>query len=113
MFGKCHQVSGDRIYATNENRRFCTENEIFNSFDPKGRKPDKEILKLKAAFNKDRSTRLEGSFGNQKNHYGLRKVKARSSLNEKVWIFFGVFTANAVFIAKKKSSKKDPAAVAA
>lgn len=113
MFGKCHQVSGDRIYATNENRRFCTENQIFNSFDPKGRKPEKEVLQLKAALNKDRATRLEGSFGNQKNHYGLRKVKARSGPNEKVWIFFGVFTANAVFMAKKKSSEKDPTAVAA
>ena len=113
MFGRCHQVSGDRIYATNENRRFCTKNKIFNSFDPKGRKPGKAILKLKAALSKDRATRLEGSFGNQKNHYGLRKVKARSGLNEKVWIFFGVFTANAVFIAKKKSRRKHPAAIAA
>lgn len=102
-FGDCNQVSGDRIYATNENRRFCAKYQIFHSFDAKGRKPEKSIRQLKAALNKDRATRLEGSFGNQKNHYGLDKVKARSSLNEKVWIFFGVLTANAVFVAKKRS----------
>jgi hypothetical protein len=104
VFGKCHQVSGDRIYATNENRRFCAKNGIFHSFEAKGRRPDKAVLHLKAALNKDRATRLEGSFGNQKNHYGLQKVKARSSLNEKVWVFFGVFTANAVFVAKKRGT---------
>jgi len=105
IFGKCHQVSGDRIYATNENRRFCAANHIFHSFDPKGRKPEKEVMQLKAEMNKDRATRLEGSFGNQKNHYGLQKVRARNGPNEKVWVFFGVFTANAVFVSKKRGKK--------
>ena len=104
-FGKCHQLSADRIYATNENRRFCAANQIFHSFDPKGRKPEKEVMQLKAALNKDRATRLEGSFGNQKNHYGLQKVRARNGPNEKVWVFFGVFTANAVFISKKRDKR--------
>lgn len=107
IFGKCHQISGDRIYATKENRRFCAANQIFHSFDPKGRKPEKGIIQLKAALNKDRATRLEGSFGNQKNHYGLQKVRARNGPNEKVWVFFGVFTANAVFVSKKKGKKTD------
>jgi len=107
MFGKCHQVSADRIYATNENRRFCAANQLFHSFDPKGKKPEKQVIQLKAALNKDRATRLEGSFGNQKNHYGLQKVRARNGPNEKVWVFFGVFTANAVFVSKKKDKKAD------
>ena len=107
-FGKCHQVSADRIYATNENRRFCAANHIFHSFDPKGRKPEKQVMQLKAALNKDRATRLEGSFGNQKNHYLLQKVRARNGPNEKVWVFFGVFTANAVFISKKRDKKIGP-----
>lgn len=104
-FGECHQVSGDRIYATNENRRFCAANRIFHSFEPKGKKPGKAIRQLKAALNKDRATRLEGSFGNQKNHYGLQKVRARNGPNEKVWIFFGVFTTNAILISKKRDGK--------
>jgi len=58
IFGKCHQVSGDRIYATNENRRFCAANQIFHSFDPKGRKPEKEVIQLKAALNKDGIPRI-------------------------------------------------------
>jgi len=107
-FGKCHQVSADKIYATNENRRFCAANYIFHSFDPKGRKPEKEVIQLKAALNKDRATQLEGSFGNQKNHYGLQKVRARNGPNEKVWVFFGVFTANAVFISKKRDKRVGP-----
>lgn len=60
---------------------------------------------FKAALNKDRATRLEGSFGNQKNHYGLQKVRARNGPNEKVWIFFGVFTTNAILISKKRDGK--------
>jgi len=105
-FGKCHQVSGDRIYATNENRRFCAANHIFHSFDPKGKKPEKEVIQLKSAMNKDRAIRLEGSFGNQKNHYLLQKVRARNGPNEKVWVFFGVFTANAVFVSKKRGKSE-------
>ena len=28
MFGKCTHISADRIYATNENRKYCTKNKI-------------------------------------------------------------------------------------
>ncbi len=43
---------------------------------------------------KDRDTRMEGSFGTEKNHYGLRRIMARTEATEKLWIFFGVHTAN-------------------
>lgn len=107
MFGECRQASADRIYATNENRRFCAKHHIFHNFEPKGPKPKdqqwaKEQQKLKDALNKDRATRLEGSFGNHKNHYSLGKVKARNEANERVWIYFGVFTANAVQVANQR-----------
>ncbi|MEM0940591.1 MAG: hypothetical protein AAGI25_12500, partial [Bacteroidota bacterium] len=52
---------------------------------------------------KTRSTRLEGSFGHEKNHYGLRKVKALSQSTENVWVFFGIMTANAVWLSKPKA----------
>ena len=106
MFGQCHQLSADGIYPTNENRRFCTAQSIFTGFVAKGRKPEKSIRDLKAELNKDRATRLEGSFGNEKNHYGLGKVKARTEQTEIAWIYFGVFTANAVLIAKRKAKEK-------
>jgi hypothetical protein len=44
---------------------------------------------------------MEGSFGTEKEHYGLQKIKARTEKNEILWIFFGVHTANAVLIAKR------------
>ncbi|MEM9830369.1 MAG: transposase [Bacteroidota bacterium] len=111
LFGECRQASADRIYATNENRRFCRKHSIFHNFDPKGPRPKdqrwaKEQQRLKDALNKDRATRLEGSFGNHKNHYGLGKVKARNEANERVWIYFGVFTANAVQMANQPATQR-------
>lgn len=111
MFGQCSQVSADRIYATNENRRFSTKHHIFTNFDPKGRslqddQQRKQQRRLKDALNKDRATRLEGSFGNHKNHYGLGKIKSRNEANEQIWIYFGVFTANAVQVAKQQRQKQ-------
>jgi hypothetical protein len=44
---------------------------------------------------------MEGSFGTEKEYYGLQKIKARTQKNEELWIFFGVHTANAIRIAKK------------
>jgi hypothetical protein len=44
---------------------------------------------------------MEGSFGTEKEYYGLKKIKARTQKNEELWIFFGVHTANAVRIAKR------------
>ncbi len=45
---------------------------------------------------------MEGAFGTHKNHYSLDKIKARTQKNEILWIFFGIHTANAVEIAKRK-----------
>jgi len=56
---------------------------------------------------------LEGSFGNEKNHYGLRKVKALSEGTEKVWVFFGIMTANALQMSKRKIKIPDKELVAA
>jgi len=44
---------------------------------------------------------MEGSFGTEKEYYGLTRIKARTEENEILWIFFGVHTANAVRIAKR------------
>ena len=42
---------------------------------------------------------MEGSFGTQKEHYGLRRVKARTKLTEILYIFFGIHTVNVVQLA--------------
>ncbi len=48
-----------------------------------------------------RETAMEGSFGIQKEHYGLRRVKARAKRTEILYIFFGIHTANVVQLADR------------
>lgn len=103
LFGKCSHLAGDAIYATNENRRFVTNGKIVTNFVRKGRgKDDKSTKQIKALLNKERSTRLEGSFGNEKEQYSLRKIKARIPETELVWLYFGIMTANCVLISKRR-----------
>jgi len=105
-FGACAHFGGDKIYANNPNRTFCTQQNIQTCFIPKGRKSKnyQEKDQLRKLIAKERATRLEGSFGTIKNHYHLRKVKARTKLTEMVWIYFGQLTANAVMMAKRINS---------
>ena len=56
---------------------------------------------MRAELNRNRSTVLEGSFGNEKNHYELAKVNARNEYTEKCWIFFGILAANASIISQR------------
>ncbi len=108
-FGECKMISGDKIYATNENRTFLSKENIQHNFIAKGRKKKYEEQKevLRNELNKERATRLEGSFGNEKNHYSLRKIKARIKETEIIWIFFGVFTANCINISKRDNKTKN------
>lgn len=107
-FGTCRQVGVDAIYGTNENRKWMKNKNIFHSCVPKGgasvHKEQEKILRKE--LGKERSTVLEGSFGNVKNHYGLAKIKARTEATEIAWIFFGVMCANAVKIAKRRYKKE-------
>lgn len=100
-FGKLSQLGADRIYATNENRRYCNKLRIANSFVAKGNEGKLATQKqqMRSALSVVRATVLEGSFGNEKNHYLLNKVKARTQNTERVWIFFAMMTANASIIS--------------
>jgi transposase, IS5 family len=107
MFVECTHWSADAIYATNKNRRFTTSDNILTNFVPKGRsKNDPQEKVVKDILNKVRSTVLEGSFGTEKNYYGLAKVKARTKQTEKLYIYFSVMTANAVKISQRIVNKK-------
>jgi hypothetical protein len=101
-------LAADRIYATNHNRKYCSSRNITTSFIRKGRagKDEAQCQQLRNLLNKERSTRLEGSFGTEKEHYSLRKVKARTKLTEIVWIFFGIHTANAIRMIPKIRAKQ-------
>ena len=100
---KTKALSADNIYATNANRTYCSKNNIQTSFLPKGKpsKTAKEQKQLRSILAKERATRMEGSFGTEKQHYGLNKIKARTKKTEILWICFGIHTANAVRIAKR------------
>jgi len=113
QFGSCKRVGADQIYATNANRAFLTPKQIITCFPKKGKDVStKEEKEARSRIGKTRSTHLEGSFGNEKNNYGLRKVKALSEGTERVWVFFGIMTANAVLISKRKPPEKEPLKVA-
>lgn len=102
LFGRCFHWSADAIYATNKNRKYLTERGIITNFVSKGLpKKDAQEKEIKSLLNKERSTRLEGSFGVEKNYYGLRKVKARKIQTEKLCIYFSIMTANAVRISQR------------
>jgi IS5 family transposase len=105
-FGACHQIGADAIYATNANRKYCTENKIATSFVAKGNegRAKEQKSQMRSILGKVRSTVLEGSFGNEKNHYHMNKIKARTHNNEKVWIFFCLLTCNGMQIAKRMQS---------
>jgi len=85
---------------------------IKTDFKRKGKKskyhPQFEVLHK--AITKERATRLEGSFGTDKEHFLLNRIKARSELTEKAWIFFGIHTSNAIKIGRRMSQSKVRAA---
>ena len=105
LFGKITHISADDIYATNANRKYSTAAHIVTNFKRKGRAGKHEAHRqiICRELRKERTIRMEGSFGTEKEHYGLQKIKARTEKNEILWIFFGVHTANAVRIAKRLS----------
>lgn len=107
-FGKVSQLAADAIYATNENRRYCTALHIATSFLAKGKqgKLQQQKTLMRSALSTIRATVLEGSFGNEKNHYLLNKIKARTKDTEVCWIFFGMLTANASICSKRIEENK-------
>lgn len=108
-FGACHQMGADAIYATNKNRRYCTQKKIATCFAPKSNegKLKEEKSQKRSLLGKVRSTVMEGSFGNEKNHYQLGKIKAKTEANEKVWIIFSLLACNANQISKRMQAAKN------
>ncbi|GHS92351.1 hypothetical protein FACS1894203_4720 [Bacteroidia bacterium] len=112
MRKKVTHFAGDCIYATNKTRTYCSSRQtpIYTCFKPKGKKakdePERRVMR--SMISNERSTRLKGSFGTEKEHYNLRKIKARTKETEILWIFFGVHTANALrMIPKMERAEKE------
>jgi hypothetical protein len=49
---------------------------------------------------------MEGSFGTQKEHYAMRRIKARKKQTEILYIFFGIHTANLVHLAERLTEQE-------
>ena len=105
LFGvEAKKVGGDTGYAGTENRDYCKANGIQTSFVKRGRpfgekKKEKDLVRKELA--RVRATAMEGSFGTQKEHYDLRRGKARTKRTEILYIFFGIHTANVVLLADR------------
>ena len=104
LFGvEAKKVRGDTGYAGTENRDYCKANGIQTSFVKRGRpfseEKEKDIVRQELA--RVRATAMEGSFGTQKEHYDLKRIKARTKHTEILDIFFGIHTANVVQLAKR------------
>ena len=102
---KVTRVGADTIYANNENRRYCTENSITTCFVRKGPKPKEENVDINTArriIGTLRSTVMEGSFGNQKQHYNVGRIAARNSRSETLLLFFGIQCANTAILAARQ-----------
>ena len=101
VFAKVALLGADNIYPTNENRKYITKKGIQTNFLKKGGKASEQEKQAQTLIHNARASQMEGVFGNQKNHYLLGKIKARSQPTEDIWILFGVLTANAVKLANK------------
>ena len=104
-FGTCKHLGADRIYANNPNRKYCSIKGIATNFVRKGPHPKTPTLndQLRAILASIRASQMEGTFGNEKLHYNLNRIKARTEQSEKLWIHFGIWTASAVKIAKRRA----------
>ena len=73
------KIGGDTGYAGTDNRDHCKANDIQTSFTKRGR-PSAE----------------------KKEHYDLKRVKARKKATEILYIFFGIHAANVVNLAGRQ-----------
>ena len=68
------------------------------------KKTEKDFVRQELA--RVRATTMEGSFGTQKEHYAMRRIKARKKKTEILDIFFGIHTANVVHLAERLAEQE-------
>jgi IS5 family transposase len=91
----------DRIYLTRENRRFLKEKGIRHTGIVLGR-PAQEMPDERRRRRQERAMRnhIEGKFGQGKNAYGLREIRARRQDTSESWIGAIFFVMNLVKLVK-------------
>ncbi|MFS4457196.1 hypothetical protein [Maribacter sp. 2304DJ31-5] len=72
-----HTLLCRQIYATDANRNFVSSDNIKTDFKRKGRKTKRHdhYRLLAQMITKDWATRLEGSFGTDKEHFLLKRIQ--------------------------------------
>ena len=111
LFGvDAKKIGGDTGYAGTANRDLCKELGIQTSFARRGR-PSAEKKRegdyVRKELARVRATQMEGSFGTQKEHYAMRRIKTRKKKTEILYIFFGIHIANAVHLAERLAELKE------
>jgi transposase, IS5 family len=109
--GTCTHMGADAIFASNGNRRFATQSKITTNFPQKGRQivdEDKRQAQKQArsVIAKLRATRMEGSFGNEKEHYDVHKIMSKTPQSQKCSLLCALLTANAMTLLKRDKDKK-------
>lgn len=102
---KVTRIGMDTIYASNENWKYCTQQCIMTNFVRKGPKPKDEPADVSTGrriIGNLRATVMEGSFGNQKQRFGVGRIAARNRYSETLLLFFGIHMANAATLAARQ-----------
>lgn len=88
-------IQADKIYATNENRRWCAENNIRLTATPKGRPPKKTARQKRQERNEyAERNHIEGRIGNGKQAFSLNQIKAKLKDTSQTWIAITLFVMN-------------------
>jgi len=88
-------IQADKIYATNENRKWCSENGIRLTATPKGKKPEKTAAQ-KRKERKEYAERnaIEGRIGNAKQVLSLNQIRAKLRDTSQTWVGATIFVMN-------------------
>lgn len=94
-------IQADKIYWTNENRKWCTERGIRMTAVPKG-KPVSKTAKQKRKEKKEYAERnhVEGKIGNAKQALNLNQIKAKLKETSETWVGVTIFVLNLSVFAK-------------
>jgi len=95
-FGKLPPYfTADKIYGTLKNRDLLEEHGVRPSFKRLGRRPKTPTKEDRWFKNKQKErNRIEGSFGNGKEHYGLNRVRYHTRDGSEMWVRAGILAMN-------------------
>ena len=86
--------TGDQLYGNRRNRKLMEELQIRPSFKPLGRVDEaKKKDRWYKARQKERN-RIEGHFGNGKEHYGLKRIRYHGLEGSEQWVRLGILGMN-------------------